>query len=100
MDVTRQEIRDARHPNCGWAEADMDSALDARFPSTDPIDFAALCTSWADDSELSVAVLRQCVLLAVQIGQVKDPGGFVRPTGILHDPRGALNEIATAYTAP
>ena len=96
MDVTRQQLRDARHTHCGWEEAALDAALDARFPAVDPIDFATLCTSWADDPALKFPTLVQCCMLAVKVGMTLDPA-FVRPPSCLHDPATALRAIAAAY---
>lgn len=87
MNVTRQQIRDARHPACRWTVQEIDDAIEARFPATDPIDLATLCNSWADDQALSLITLQQCVLLATALSGIKAAGALFRP-------RDALREIA------
>lgn len=92
MDITRQQIRDARHPACRWTQDDIDAAIEARFPATDPIDFAALCTAWADDRALGISTLQQCVMLATSLCGT-------RPRGSLFRSRDALRDLAVAFPA-
>lgn len=92
MDITRQQIRDARHPACRWTQPDIDAAIDVRFPGVDPVDFAALCTAWADDPALGLSTLQQCCMLAGSLAGV-------RARGALLNPRAALAALALQFPA-
>lgn len=64
MKVTRQQISEVRQDDCHRSNEWILSAIEKRFPGSEPIDLAKLCDAWVADSNLSNQVLTDCAYLA------------------------------------
>ena len=90
MQVTREQIINARTQGCVWSAEAIAEAIGNRFPGDGPIVLEELIDSWLGDKNLNHGTLVQCAILAASVA------GQRRPQRAIFDPRGALNRVKAA----